>query len=122
MLTLLSNPACLGSGWGALAIFAVQTTGCSVDTITLSVHQQTAVTERVKAAGLSEKIRVHLMDYRDCKLRPEWENAFDRFMSVETMEHVGKEFLATFWGRSRLGSEEDRCCWMRTGYNPAGSE
>jgi len=54
--------------------------------------------ERIEAAGLSDKIQVHLMDYRDCKLRPEWEHAFDRFVSVEMMEHLGKNFTATFWG------------------------
>lgn len=87
----------LGSGWAALAILAVQTTGCTVDTLTLSVYQQEMALQRIAEAGLSEQITVHLMDYRDCLKRPEWHHAFDRFISVEMIEHVGKDFLPQFW-------------------------
>ncbi|KAF8589859.1 cyclopropane-fatty-acyl-phospholipid synthase [Ramaria rubella] len=87
----------IGSGWGALSILAVQTTGCTVDTLTLSSEQHELATKRIEAAGLSDKITVHLMDYRDCKLRSEWKHHFDRFVSVEMIENVGKDFLETFW-------------------------
>ncbi|KAF8508695.1 cyclopropane-fatty-acyl-phospholipid synthase [Gautieria morchelliformis] len=87
----------IGSGWGAFSILAVQTTGCTVDTLTLSSEQQELAIKRIQAAGLSDKITVHLMDYRSCKLRPEWEHHFDRLVSIEMMEHVGKDFMETFW-------------------------
>ena len=32
------------------------------------------------------KITVHLMDYRDALLRPEWESAFDAVVSIEMVE------------------------------------
>jgi cyclopropane-fatty-acyl-phospholipid synthase len=73
----------------------VQTTGCEVDTITLSVQQQTLAQKRIEAAGLSDKIRVHLVDYR--KLPNEWEHAFDRVVSIEMLEAVGPEFMETYW-------------------------
>ena len=88
----------IGSGWGALAIEAVRLTGCEVDTLTLSIAQKVLAEERIAAAGpeFVEKIRVHLMDYR--AMPEEWEGAFDRFVSVEMIEAVGKEFLEGYWG------------------------
>ena len=40
--------------------------------------------ERIKAAGLENRIRVHLLDYRE--IPAEFENAFDAFVSVEMIE------------------------------------
>ncbi|EIN13000.1 CFS1-like protein [Punctularia strigosozonata HHB-11173 SS5] len=76
-----------GSGWCGLAIEAVRTTGCTVDTLTLSVEQKKLGEERIREAGLEGSIRVHLMDYR--KLPPHFEKAFDAFVSIEMIEHVG---------------------------------
>ena len=86
----------VGSGWGSLAIEAVRLTGCMVDTITLSVHQQALAQQRIREAGFEDKIKVHLMDYRH--MPEEWAGAFDRFVSIEMMEAVGKEFLNEYWG------------------------
>jgi cyclopropane-fatty-acyl-phospholipid synthase len=86
----------VGSGWGSLAIEAVRLTGCTVDTLTLSVHQQALARERVRAAGVADRVTVHLMDYRD--MPAAWAGAFDRFVSVEMVEAVGREFLETYWG------------------------
>lgn len=43
---------------------AVRTTGCTVDTLTLSSQQKVLAEERIKAAGLAGRIRVWLLDYR----------------------------------------------------------
>ena len=37
-------------------------------------------------------MRVHLMDYRD--IPPEFEHAFDAFVSIEMLEHVGSKVRA----------------------------
>jgi cyclopropane-fatty-acyl-phospholipid synthase len=74
----------VGSGWGALAIAAAREFDAEVDTITLSVEQQHLAEERVRAAGLEGRIRVHLMDYRE--VPREWEGTFDAFVSVEMLE------------------------------------
>lgn len=73
-----------GSGWGGLAIEAARTFGCEVDTLTLSIEQKTLAEERIKAAGLTDRIRVHLMDYRE--IPAEFEKAFDAFVSIEMLE------------------------------------
>lgn len=97
----------VGSGWGSFAIRLAQTVpGTVIDTITLSSRQVELANERVKEAGLQDRIRVHLMDYRN--MPQEWEGAFDRFVSVEMMEHVGHEFMQV---RSHSWS------WMNNGHN-----
>jgi cyclopropane-fatty-acyl-phospholipid synthase len=91
-----------GSGWGGMAIEvrcvknactalphlqlfqAARTFGCEVDTLTLSKEQKALAEERIKAAGLQDVIRVHLMDYRE--IPPSFEKAFDAFISIEMLE------------------------------------
>lgn len=63
---------------------AARTFGCEVDTLTLSKEQKALAEERVQAAGLEGRIRVHLMDYRD--IPAEFEKAFDAFVSIEMLE------------------------------------
>lgn len=86
----------IGSGWGSMSMLIARTIpGTTVDTITLSVQQQSLARERVAAAGLTDRVRVHLMDYRD--MPAEWEGAFDRVVSIEMIEAVGAEFLEKYW-------------------------
>ncbi|KZT65668.1 CFS1-like protein [Daedalea quercina L-15889] len=84
-----------GTGWGALAIEAARTYGCAVDTLTLSVEQKTLAEERIREAGLEDRVCVHLLDYRD--LPPHFEHAFDAFVSLEMVEHVGPKYYNTFF-------------------------
>lgn len=107
-----------------MAIYITSTIpGTTIDTITLSSQQMEMVKDRVARVGLNdsyarelglevldrdvdgerrdnERVRVHLMDYRD--MPPEWEGAFDRVVSVEMVEAVGKEFLEVSWALSSL--------------------
>ena len=68
---------------------AARTYGCRVDSLTLSIEQKTLAEERVRAAGLDGMVRIHLMDYRD--IQSDWEHAFDAFISIEMLEHVGSQ-------------------------------
>ncbi|KAJ7134792.1 CFS1-like protein [Mycena epipterygia] len=86
----------IGSGWGSMAMLIAETIeGTTVDTLTLSVQQQTLARERIAAAGLTDRITVHLMDYRN--MPAEWEGVFDRVVSIEMIEAVGSEFLVRYW-------------------------
>jgi cyclopropane-fatty-acyl-phospholipid synthase len=58
-----------------------------VDSLTLSIEQKMLAEERIKSIGLVGRVRVHLMDYRD--IPAEFEHAFDAFISIEMLEHVG---------------------------------
>jgi cyclopropane-fatty-acyl-phospholipid synthase len=52
--------------------------------LTLSIEQKTLAEERIKAAGLEGRIRVHLLDYRE--IPAEFEKDFDAFVSIEMIE------------------------------------
>lgn len=86
----------IGTGWGALAIrIAQQYPHTEIDTITLSSAQRVLAEKRIAMHGLENRIRVHLMDYRN--MPPEWEGRFSRFVSIEMIEAVGREFLEGYW-------------------------
>jgi cyclopropane-fatty-acyl-phospholipid synthase len=84
----------LGSGWGAVAIEAGKL-GCVVESITLSEEQKKFADERIEAAGLSDRVHLHLCDYR--KLPASFENSFDAVISIEMVEHVGAKHQAEFF-------------------------
>jgi len=67
-----------------MGLQAARSFGAEVDTLTLSIEQKTLAEERVRAAGLQDRIRIHLMDYRDMPV--EWAGRFDAFVSVEMLE------------------------------------
>ena len=54
----------IGSGWGGLAIRAVQERNVHVTTLTLSEAQKELADRRIAEAGLSDRIEVLLEDYR----------------------------------------------------------
>lgn len=85
----------LGCGWGALVMRAAQKFGARCVGITLSQNQLDLATERIKAAGLADRIEIRLQDYRDIT------GTFDRITSVGMFEHVGKDNLATYFSSIR---------------------
>jgi cyclopropane-fatty-acyl-phospholipid synthase len=81
----------IGTGWGGMAIHAARTTGCRVTTTTISRAQHELATERVRAAGLEDRITILLEDYRDL------EGTYDRLVSVEMIEAVGWQYFDTYF-------------------------
>ena len=84
----------IGCGWGGFALFAAETYGCRISTITISTEQFNLATQRVKDAGLAHLVDVRLVDYRDV------EGAFDKIVSIEMFEAVGAEYFETFFLKS----------------------
>jgi cyclopropane-fatty-acyl-phospholipid synthase len=84
----------IGTGWGSFAINAVRQTGCRVTSLTLSKEQKQLAQERIRQAGFSDRIEVKLMDYR--KL-PVPDQPYDKIVSIEMLEAVGREFLGTYF-------------------------
>ncbi|THV47660.1 hypothetical protein BGAL_0297g00170 [Botrytis galanthina] len=85
----------IGGGWAYLAIEAVKKTGCRVTVTTLSIEQKTLGEKRVEEAGLKDRIEILLCDYRETpKPSPA---GFDRIISVEMVEHVGGEYMETYF-------------------------
>jgi cyclopropane-fatty-acyl-phospholipid synthase len=85
----------IGTGWGSMAIKAVQDTGCTVTSLTLSVEQKELAEDRIEEAGLSDKISVLLCDYRALELPKE--GPYDKVISIEMLEAVGREYLNTYF-------------------------
>ena len=85
----------IGCGWGALVLRAAEKFGAQCVGVTLSQNQYDLATERVKAAGLSDRIEIRLQDFRDV------EGQFDRISSVGMFEHVGKANLPNYFSRIR---------------------
>ena len=84
----------IGTGWGSFAIEAARKTGCRVTTITLSKEQKEFAEKRIQAAGLQDRIAVKLVDYREL---PDTEKPYDKIVSIEMLEAVGQEYLATYF-------------------------
>ncbi|KAE8380442.1 cyclopropane-fatty-acyl-phospholipid synthase [Aspergillus bertholletiae] len=91
----------IGCGWGDLAIQAAQTTNCRVTGITLSKEQKSWADDRIKAAGLQDRVDILYCDYRNVPAPPS--GTYDRIISVGMFEHVGREYLAEYFATiSRL--------------------
>lgn len=97
IFTLFLNSPFKGTGFGSLSILAAQTVDCTITTVTLSVHQSELARSRIASAGLQDRITVYNMDFRECIQYPEWAGSFDRFISIEMIENIGKDFIAEYW-------------------------
>jgi cyclopropane-fatty-acyl-phospholipid synthase len=84
----------IGCGWGGMAIFLARHYDVTVTGITLSEEQAALARERVAAAGLSERVSIQLVDYRDFVAAG---SKFDRIVSVGMFEHVGQAQFETFF-------------------------
>ena len=85
----------IGCGWGGLALYLNRVAGVEVLGITLSEEQLKAARERAEAAGVSDRVRFELADYRHLK------GTFDRIVSVGMFEHVGRPHYDQFFARCR---------------------
>ena len=81
----------IGCGWGSFAIEAVRQTGCRLTGITLSKEQLHWAQQRVRDAGLEERIDLQLCDYRRIKGR------YAKIVSIEMLEAVGHAGLKPFF-------------------------
>jgi cyclopropane-fatty-acyl-phospholipid synthase len=127
----------IGSGWGGLALYLAAECGADVTGLTLSVEQHREATRRAAAAGLADRVRFHLRDYR------EETGNYDRIVSVGMFEHVGINHYAAFFAHvksllapdgvallhsiGRMDGPGSTSPWLRKyifpgGYSPALSE
>jgi cyclopropane-fatty-acyl-phospholipid synthase len=81
----------IGSGWGSLALHAAGEYGCRVTTTTISREQHAVARERVRAAGLDDRVEVVMEDYRDLR------GSYSKLASVEMIEAVGWQYFDLFF-------------------------
>ena len=80
----------IGCGWGSLAEMAARDFGVEVVALTLSAEQKAHADARMARAGLSDRVRIELKDYRDVVGR------FDAVASVEMVEAVGQDYWPSY--------------------------
>jgi cyclopropane-fatty-acyl-phospholipid synthase len=83
----------IGCGWGGLIIHATQHYGVEAVGITLSQNQATLANQRIAQAGLQNRCRVEVCDYRDLRDT----GSFDKLVSVGMFEHVGENRLLLYF-------------------------
>ncbi len=76
----------IGCGWGALIVWAAQKYGARCLGITLSPTQAEVANQRIREAGVTDRCRVEVCDYRDISNSAQ----FDKIASVGMIEHVGE--------------------------------
>ncbi len=86
----------IGCGWGALVQHAAEHYGVDAYGITISAAQAEVAGERIRAAGLENRCRVELRDYRDL----DGSEQYDKIVSVGMFEHVGKKCLPEYFSRA----------------------
>ena len=83
----------IGSGWGALLLWAAEHYGVDATGITLSKNQHAHVQRLIEEKGLQGRVRVELRDYREL---PD-DQPFDKISSVGMFEHVGAANMPTYF-------------------------
>jgi cyclopropane-fatty-acyl-phospholipid synthase len=86
----------IGCGWGSFVVYAAERYGVETVGITLSEKQAQVARERAAGAGLGDRVRIEVRDYRDLD-EPE---SFDKIASIGMFEHVAAEVLPDYFARA----------------------
>ncbi|MDQ8755238.1 cyclopropane-fatty-acyl-phospholipid synthase family protein [Sphingosinicella sp. LHD-64] len=85
----------IGCGWGGLALYLNRVADVDVLGITLSEEQLRVARRRAEEAGVADRVKFELIDYRDVA------GQFDRIVSVGMFEHVGPPYYGAFFDHCR---------------------
>lgn len=83
----------IGCGWGGFSEILARDYGARVTAVTISQAQYDYAVERIKKAGLSDRVDIQLKDYRDIT------GTFDAIGSIEMFEAVGEAWWPTFFAK-----------------------
>ena len=81
----------IGCGWGGMALYLHRVADVDVLGVTLSEEQLKVARRRAEEAGVADRVKFELIDYRDVQ------GQFDRIVSVGMFEHVGVPQYRTFF-------------------------
>lgn len=87
----------IGAGWGGLLLWAAERHGVRGVGITLSKNQHAHVNRLIEQRGLSDRVQMRLLDYREL---PE-DEPFDKIASIGMFEHVGRANLPRYFDKIR---------------------
>ena len=83
----------IGAGWGGLLLWAAENYGVDATGITLSKNQYAYVQRLIEERGLSGRVRMNLVDYRELQT----DQPFDKIASVGMFEHVGHAQMTRYF-------------------------
>ena len=83
----------IGCGWGALIMHAAEHYGVDATGITLSENQASLARARIEKAGLGDRCRVTIRDYRTLTAG----DGYDKISSIGMVEHVGLSHLPVYF-------------------------
>ncbi|MGZ4787478.1 MAG: class I SAM-dependent methyltransferase [Terriglobales bacterium] len=86
----------IGCGWGALILHAAKHYGVDAFGITLSAPQAEVARQRIADAGLADRCRLEVCDYREL----DQPAGFNKMVSVGMFEHVGEKMLPEYFSRA----------------------
>lgn len=86
----------IGCGWGGLVLHAARNYGVEAHGITLSRPQAEMAAGRIREAGLADRCRIEVKDYRELEM----EGGYDKLVSVGMFEHVGRARLSDYFARA----------------------
>jgi cyclopropane-fatty-acyl-phospholipid synthase len=81
----------VGCGWGSFVIHAASRHGVRAVGITLAERQAELARERVREAGVADRVEIRVADYREVSDGP-----FDAIASIGMVEHVGEEQIDVY--------------------------
>jgi len=81
----------IGCGWGGFSEFLAKNYDTQITALTISREQFQFATKRIEKANLTSKVKVVFCDYRNI------EGQFDKILSIEMFEAVGKDYWSTFF-------------------------
>ncbi|MDH0685421.1 class I SAM-dependent methyltransferase [Achromobacter animicus] len=87
----------VGAGWGGLLLWAAEHYGVDATGITLSRNQHAHVSRLIQEKGLSDRVRIELLDYR----KLDASQPYDKIASVGMFEHVGRAQLESYFATLR---------------------
>ncbi|HYE28523.1 MAG TPA: cyclopropane-fatty-acyl-phospholipid synthase family protein [Allosphingosinicella sp.] len=85
----------IGCGWGGLALYLNRVANVDVLGVTLSKEQLAVARQRAEEAGVADRVKFELCDYRDVT------GQFDRIVSIGMFEHLGTAYFQTFFRKIR---------------------
>ncbi|MFM8543358.1 MAG: class I SAM-dependent methyltransferase [Chakrabartia sp.] len=98
----------IGCGWGGMALYLNRLANVDVLGITLSEEQLKVARARAAAAGVADRVRFELLDYRAVT------GQFDRIVSVGMFEHVGPRHFRSFFAKAKSLLSEDGVMLLHT--------
>jgi cyclopropane-fatty-acyl-phospholipid synthase len=81
----------IGCGWGGFAEYAAKERGLRVTGLTISKEQRDYAVERMRRAGLADRVEIKLQDYRDER------GTYDGIASIEMFEAVGEKYWPVYF-------------------------